>query len=301
MLTWLTRWWNDAPLRVKGTAVIGILLIPLVVSALLALVASRTAGTANDWMSRANRTQSQIAAVLRLVVDAGDGVAVFLVTHDRQDLRPFESADAALPLAIADLELLVWDSAGQLDHVRRIAALAATHPLGAILDSAQQSPAKSVPAPVLAEGRAAVQALRRELASMRERQDRLIAGRQTLTRRFLVSLAVGGAVFGLLFGVLGMMAFVAGVVRRIDRLRTDAERLAHGEPLDPPFDAADELGALTGSINEASRLLRAHFVDDRQLGRALPEFIVVAGERAGVLARLVVASYFSLPLAGASR
>jgi signal transduction histidine kinase len=269
MLAGLTRRWDDAPLRVKGMVVIGIPLIPLVVSALLFLLGSVNAGGTNDWMGRANRTQAQIAAVLRLVVDAGDGVTAFLLTHDRDDLRPFEAADAELPPAIAELERLVWDSPEQLEHVRTIAALAARHPLAPVLDLVEQNPREPVPALALAAGRAGVQALRREIAAMQRLQDRLIAARSQLLRRVLAGLAVGGAVFGLLFGGLGMKAFVSGVVRRIDRLRTDAGQLAHGEPLGPPHEAADELGELTRSIHEAARLLRARVEQARDHARTL--------------------------------
>ena len=254
MLARLTRRWDNAPLRVKGMVVIGIPLMPLVVSGLVFLLAGRYA---NDWMRRANRTETQMATVLRLVVDAGDGVSAFLLTHDREALRPFEAADAALPPAIAQLRPLVWDSPAQLDHVRTIAMLVARRPLATVLESAEQSPPRLVPAPALADGRAAIQALLRELAAMQAFQDRRIADRSRLTRRILVGLAVGGAVFGLLFGVLGMMAFVSGVVRRIDLLRVDAGHWALGEPLGPPHEASDELGELTRSIHEAARLLRA--------------------------------------------
>jgi signal transduction histidine kinase len=264
MLAWLIRRWDNAPLRVKGSVVIGIPLIPLVVSALLFLVGSMNAGTSNDWMGRANRTQSQIAAVLRLVVDAGESVSAFLLTRNPDDLRPFAAAEAALAPSISELRPLVWDSPEQLDHVRSISALVARHPLAPILETAEESSAEAVPLPMIADGRAALASLRRELAAMREVQDRRIAERSTTLRRVLVALAVGGAVFGLLFGGLGMKVFVSGIVRRVDRLRIDAGRLASSEPLEPPHDAADELGELTLSIHETSRLLRAREDEARQ-------------------------------------
>ena len=102
-------------------------------------------------------------------------------------------------------------------------------------------------------------------------QDHLIDARSALTRRVLVALAVGGAVFGVLFGVLGMMVFVSGVVRRIDRLREDAGHLARGDALGPPHDASDELGELTQSIHEADRLLRGRDQEVREHVRALAD------------------------------
>jgi signal transduction histidine kinase len=269
MLAWLIRRWDNAPLRVKGSAVIGIPLIPLVVSALLFLLGSMNAGTQNDWMGRANRTQAQIAHVLQLVVHAGDSVSGFLLTRDPGDLRPFAAADAALAPAIADLRLLVWDSPQQLDHVQKIAALVARHPLAPILEMAEESSDGPVPATTLADGRGAILALRHELAAMRQLQDERIGERSRVLRRVLVALAVGGALFGLLFGSLGMKVFVSGIVRRIDRLRLDAGQLASGDPLGPPHWASDELGELTQSIHETSRLLRARGDEAQQHVAAL--------------------------------
>jgi signal transduction histidine kinase len=257
MLAWLTRRWDNAPLRVKGSVDIGIPLIPLVVSALLFLLGSMNAGTQNDWMGRANHTQSQIAQVLKLVVDAGDSVSGFLLTRNPEDLHPFAAADAALAPAIADLRLLVRDSQQQLDHVQAIAALVSRHSLAPILEAAEERSSDAVPAATLAEGRGAILALRGELAAMRQLQDERIAERSRVLRRVLVALAVGGALFGLLFGTLGMKVFVSGIVRRIDRLRIDAGQLASGERLGPPHEASDELGELTRSIHETSHLLRA--------------------------------------------
>jgi signal transduction histidine kinase len=221
--------WDDAPLRWKGFVVIGIPLIPLVVTGLLFLLGARNAGTMNDWMGRANRAETQLATVLRLAVDADA---------------------AALPPAIAQLRALVFDSPAQVAHVQKVSALAGQLPVP--------------PDPESAESRATVHALRDELGAMQELQDRLIAERAALTRRVLVWLAEGGAIFGLLFGILGMLAFVTGIVRRIDRLRANAGRLARGEALLPPQIASDEVGELSRSLHEAARLLRLRDEEARE-------------------------------------
>jgi PAS domain S-box-containing protein len=227
--------WDDAPLRLKGFVVIGIPLIPLFVTAALILLGARNAGTANDWIGRANRAESKIAEVLRYAVDADH---------------------AALSKAVAELPPLVSDSPEQMSHLRTIVAL--VDQLGA-------------PSGDDAGHRAATQALRTELAAMQSEQDRRMAYRGTQIRRVLVWLAVGGAVFALLFGGLGMRAFVSGVTRRIDRLRADAGHLARSEPLDPPSEAADELGDLTRSIHDAATVLRSRDDEARQHARTLAD------------------------------
>jgi len=131
------------------------------------------------------------------------------------------------------------------------------------VDAARQQRDLAGSDPLLVDSRAAAGAMRRELAAMQELQDRLLAARADFVRRLLVWLAVGGAVFGVIFGMLAMSAFVSGVVSRIDRLRGDAGRLAHGEALGPPHQASDELGELTRSIHEAAATLRAREAEIR--------------------------------------
>jgi PAS domain S-box-containing protein len=248
--------WDDAPLRLKGFVVIGIPLIPLVMTGALILLGARNAGTANDYMGRANRTETKLSEVLRLAVD---------------------DDTAALPQAVAELRLLVFDSPAQLNHVRTIASL---------VDQLRRTPAVDA-----VERGATIRVLRTELGAMQSVQDGLIFDRSAQIRRLLVWLAAGGAVFGLLFGILGMRAFVSGVTRRIDRLRAEAGQLARGEPLDPPYGAADELGDLTHSIHDAARLLRARDGEAREHSRTLADV-----NQQLELARQELDQFFSLSL-----
>ena len=286
----LIRWWDDAPLRVKGIVVIGIPLMPLVVTAALFLLGARNAGTSADWMGRAYRTQTQLATVLRLVVDADAAIAEFSATHNPDALGPAEAADA-LPAAVDRLRSLVWDNPDQVRHGRAVAAILTPRPFAAVVDAAHRR--RDLPAsdPLVAESRASAAALRRELAAMQELQDHLLAARANFVRRLLVWLAVGGAVFGVIFGMLGMTAFVSGVVSRIDRLRADAGHLARGEPLGPPHHASDELGELTRSIHEAAATLRAR---EAQVRAHVAELAAV--NRDLDLAREELDQFFSLSL-----
>ena len=291
MPAWLIRRWDNAPLRVKGIVVIGIPLMPLVILAALFLLGARNAGTATDWMGRAYRTQTQTNTVLRLVVEADAGIAEFVATHSADAMRPAETADALLSSAVDRLNALVWDNPEQLGHVRAVSAMVTRRPFGAVVDAAHQQGDLRASDPRLADSRATSAALRRELAAMQELQDRLMAARATFTRRLLVWLAVGGAVFGVIFGMLGMTAFVSGVVSRIDRLRADAGHLANGDELGLPHVASDELGELTRSIHEAAATLRAR---DAQVRAQVRELASV--NRDLDLAREELDQFFSLSL-----
>jgi PAS domain S-box-containing protein len=164
-------------------------------------------------------------------------------------------------------------------------------PFAAVVDAARQQGDLRGSDPRLADSRATAAALRRELAAMQTLQDRLLAARADVVRRLLVWLAVGGAVFGVIFGMLGMTAFVSGVVSRIDRLRADAGRLARGEALGPPHEASDELGELTRSIHDAAATLRAR---DAQVSAQVRELAAV--NRDLDRAREEIDQFFSLSL-----
>jgi PAS domain S-box-containing protein len=287
----LIRRWNDTSLRVKGIVVIGIPMIPLVVSAALFLLGARNAGTANDLMARANQAESQIATVLGLVVESESGVSEFLLTRDIEALRPFQAAGARLPAAVEQLRALVWDHPDQVAHVQAIARLTALRPLAPIVDAAERGLPLPNPAPLLAERRATTAKLRNELDAMLTRQNQLIADRAAVLRRVLTALAVGGAVFGLLFGGLAMLAFVSGVTRGVDRLRDDMSRLAHGEALTPLVPAGDEVGELAAGIREAARMIQARDAQVTAQVAALAEM-----NRDLELARNELDQFFSLSL-----
>ena len=66
--------WDDLPLRTKGVYVIGIPMVPLMLSALLFWAGARTLRSAQDWVSHTLEVKAEIATVLSLLVDAQSGV-----------------------------------------------------------------------------------------------------------------------------------------------------------------------------------------------------------------------------------
>ena len=122
------RWWDDLPLRTKGVAVIGIPVLPLLVSALLFAIDARSAGNAQEWVVHTIEVKSQIASVVILIVDAEAGVRGFLLASINESVRRYEDAAAAVETAIQRLAAMTADNPAQGDHLKTLAALMATRP-----------------------------------------------------------------------------------------------------------------------------------------------------------------------------
>jgi light-regulated signal transduction histidine kinase (bacteriophytochrome) len=102
--------------------------------------------------------------------------------------------------------------------------------------------------------------LRHKLAEMQAVEDRLLADRTATAARAqlqLVWISALGAVLGLLGGLVAAMTFTSGVASRIDAVGENAARLAQGTPLLRLAPAADEVGRLSGRLEEAGTLLNA--------------------------------------------
>jgi PAS domain S-box-containing protein len=262
------RWWDDLPLRTKGIAVIGIPVVPLLVSALLFAIDARSASNAEAWVAHTTEVKAQIATVLVLNVDAEAGVRGFLLAPISESLHRYEDATAVVETAVQQLGALTADNLAQGDHLRTLAALMITRPLQRLLDYTRQHPDGPTPLALLAESRTTMAAVRGELAQMQEVEDRLLARRVIDARRAesaLSSVSIFASLFGLVGGVIATFAFTNGVATRVDRLRENASRLAAGDALLPAVAARDEVGTLEQGIQDASRLLRAR--DDQVRGQ----------------------------------
>jgi PAS domain S-box-containing protein len=118
-----------------------------------------------------------------------------------------------------------------------------------------------VPLEMLARSRATMAHLRSEIVAMEQIEDGLLVERAAVARRAqdrLIAVTVGGAAFGVAGGLLAAFVFTTAIARRIERLQTEAGRLAHGEPLSASDTAADEVGELARRLVEAGALMAQH-------------------------------------------
>jgi PAS domain S-box-containing protein len=169
-----------------------------------------------------------------------------------------EPARRELPLAVAQLSVLVNDNPGQADRLERVRTLVRQR------------------AELLDRNKEIADELIAQLQAMQDTEQRLLSVRQAQTRRTR-TLAIGAIGLSVLLGIAGGIAavllFTSGVTRRAARLEENADRLAGGLPLLPALPDGDALGELGRGLERAAALLgeREQALRD---ARALLEHIV---------------------------
>jgi signal transduction histidine kinase len=266
------RWrWRDLPLREKGIIVVAIPVVPLLLSAALFYYTQRRAEEADQWVSHTLAIRAELSQLLALLVDREHGARGYLLARSPEPLATYRTATAALPRSFATLETLVTDSE-QRERLRRLPLRLRDSPLSSIIQYVDSTmPGAPVPLELLARSRASMGALRVDLAAMQTAEDVLLASRSAYarqTRRQALGVVIGGALVGLIGGIIAALILTATVARRIGEVTANARRLASGESVAPMAVSRDEVGVLAGSLERASALLRER---DIELQRQLDE------------------------------
>jgi signal transduction histidine kinase len=276
--------WADLSLRSKGVVVVA---IPVL--ALLATVGGFVIST-----DRAERVERQTAqATLRrhvarnlliALLDAESAVRGYLLTEREAFLDPYADAVAAATLTLERVERQLAADRAYDDAVGRIDRLGRER-LGILLEL-RSVPSESRQLVLLDRGQVVGQELRKELDAIVARENADLAEAQTAaedTRMLTTVIIAACLLLGLFGGVVAMMAFSAGVVRRAQRLEENASRLAEGAPLESLPAGDDEIGRLGRAVEAAStRLARARAVIEernRELERSnseLEQFAYIA-------------------------
>ena len=242
-------------------AVLAVPIIPLLASAVLVIFSARQQRAAQQSVTHSLEVKAQIEATLVLTVEANAAVEAFLLTHRREALQPFMELGQQWPATIQRLVSLVRDNPEQVERLKAIAALQGKNPLMTLVQYSVAHPDEPIPPAMLADNEKVIDAFRSDLADMHAVEDRLLVGRVAASERAQRTLEIttlAGAGVGLLGSVAAAMVFAAGITRRVERARQNAERLAHGAELLPcPEERYDEVGALARGIHDASTLLKA--------------------------------------------
>jgi PAS domain S-box-containing protein len=195
------------------------------------------------------------------LLNAETGVRGYLATGNDEFLKPYRDAQKSLFGSLDRLAALVQDDPAQIARVRQADTLAlqeldhleAVRELRSLraIDPARESA-------LLAAGNTSMDDLRAVLAAMVTEENRLLTERQAAANRadrlaFLT--VVGGTIAGLLGGLLAILLFASGVVRRVQRTQENAHRLAEGLPLLDPPPGRDEISQLGKALGHAGALL----------------------------------------------
>ena len=260
----LVRFWADRPLALKGLVVIA-LPLAILLGALASLsLASHAEVQAEEDVRRAFAIQRDIYQVHALLAEAAAGVRGYALTGQVRFLEPYRKAEGRLPGTMARLEGQIRDEVVRQGFERIKAAVGRKRDGLASIVRLSSSPSRersqAVLERALLDNKAVLDGMRRDIDAIQSRERILLEQRQArvdeVRKGFLWLTAVSGVV-GLLGALLAVYLFSTGIVRRVRMLEGNAERLARGEPLSDLAGDADEIGALSKRLAEASALLRA--------------------------------------------
>ena len=265
----LAMFWRNLPLRSKGIVVVAIPVIPLIGMAALYFEIDRGRRHAEDAVERTWRLRNAMVRVHSLVLEGESAVRGFLLVGQSKWLSHYELARTRLPEVLADLdrELVDPHQRGQLRQLRELVE-ARLQRFTTTLDLRGQSEHATASLMRGEELTARIAALLNEMIA--RNQELLTARRASAAavehrQRTVVIL---GTVLGVGGGVLAAFLFTTGVARRLEVTARSADALGRGERLLHLGVAADEIGALAGSLDRAASLLEAR---DKELRRGLDD------------------------------
>jgi len=262
-------------LRPKGLVVIGLPVAAVLVMAALLVFVANEENQAEAEVTHTLMLQGQVDRVLALNLDTETAVRGYAITRQDAFLEPYWRARSALPGEVARLRDLVRGQPGQLQAMAAVESLTAQRV--ALSDQTRRLVADSGSSPpadasfrlisLLQQGRATTDALRAQVAGMQAAEKRLLAQKRGRVNGFyhLALVAVTGSMlFGLAGGVLAMLLFTQGVLRKVEHLHENAGRLERGLPL-VPLAAGGELGKLGRHLERAAGLLAERSAREAQL------------------------------------
>jgi len=279
-----SQWFRDLPLSIKGLAVVAIPITALISVAFSFFLVQRENQHAERWVKHSLEVRSQVQIVHTRLEEAETGVLGYLLTRDPEWLTPFVKAQEQLPQILKHLETMVADNRAQSRRVRRISELVSRRFESLRWLPTSVAPGKTGSDPALLASKTALENIRRLVAETRDEEDRLLEERQMHARAvwkrgYLIIAA--GLVLAPIGGILALLVFTNGVVRRIRVLAENAQRFARGKPVTPVASGNDEIGRLERSLADAAALLARR---ERQLVHSRDDLEVRVKERTAELA-----------------
>jgi signal transduction histidine kinase len=253
-------------------AVVAIPIVPLILLTML-LVAPPQERPSTALVAQTLQVRAAISEVNLQLLDAETAVRGYALTGQEPLLAPYWQAQAGLPGSLARLEQLVQDNPAQMERLRQVEAL--SHQRLAELDAQRTGALPLVDS--LGEGQATMTAIRAQLGAMQTEEVRLLAERTEQVAAeergglLLLAIMLLAAALG---GVLAAVRFTTNVVRRVQRLADNADRLAAGQAVLPLPGGADEIGRLGQRLEEAASLLAAREHDLREANAGLEQRVL---------------------------
>lgn len=191
----LWRFWSRLSVRQRGTVIIGIPVISLLIALATSIVLQREIATAQNPINHAEQILEETNLLTKTIIDAETGVRGYDLTQEPAYLEPYQAAVSELPGSFGRLNQLVKDGQ-QRQRLQSIQSLSRQQMqvLQNNLDAvAEQDPGLISPAisPLLSQGKAVMDQLRRQTNTFIAAEKQLLAARQQrLARQKALTLIV---------------------------------------------------------------------------------------------------------------
>ncbi|HJR46048.1 MAG TPA: ATP-binding protein [Actinomycetota bacterium] len=248
------RLWSRLSLTHKGVAIMLLALVPMALAGALQLyfTVSVRRLDAQVLMDRGHRLDQ--ARLMSLLVDAETSVRGYLLTADESFLEPYENARARIPELLRRME----EHSGESGHGRELEEIPGLverkfDVMAGLVRSGNSEDD-------LREGRIVMDAISARVADLAADEDariqNLLQARDDEYRREQRLLAAG-ALVALLASAGAGMILLRGIVRRVQVVRANAQRLADGRPLEALPPSRDDIAQLDALLSQSANLLRA--------------------------------------------
>lgn len=268
--------WQDWPLAAKGAAIVSLPIALLIATMYSSYLSQREISRADSEVLRTLQVQTDIQALHTLIAEAASGVRGFLLTGREEFLSPYWMAQDRLPETLSALQREMRDP------IQRKRLMQASSLVSAKLDSlntlrirGSQFEREALQSH-LTHSKQILDDLREQISLMRERETQLLEQRSEVARNAkrrdvwlsltTLSFAIAGAAFAL-------WMLLTGIVRRVQQVAANAERLVSGLPLVQAPMARDEVGVLAERLQAASVLLAERAEQSQSASRAKTEFL----------------------------
>ncbi len=266
------------PLRRKGLIVTAIPLVALVFFTVAFVVVQGGYMGATKWIKTALEQYGDMQKVHTVLLEEDHALAGYGLTNDPENLRKYQAAAKDSQNLLTQLRATVGDQPDQVAHLDTLVSLladrraAADEYIAGVSQPGHDAGALSR-AWLTHSGQIGTQ-IDHETGAMQDVvKQTLIRQGQHLAREIKLSdLAILVSILvGLIGGVIAMMLFATGIVRRVSELQENAGDLVRGEMREPRDDSDDEIGQLNDRLRETAGILKQRTLDLEQRAKELAE------------------------------
>jgi signal transduction histidine kinase/DNA-binding response OmpR family regulator len=243
--------WLNSPLQAKGIAIVSLPVLCLLVVLVLVGDLQTRAVDARRAIVRTEDTLREINADSDLAHDAESDLRIYAATGGPYTFKRYRERIHQLNDGLERLAALVADNPRQTARVRGVANRFLDLFPRVTSSSFTPDSVHVVDPDALAEVFTRFKMFKAEEQDiLRDEHELLMDSHQNM--RVLVYIL---GFFGLLGGFVGAFLFSTGISRRLDRVASNAERLAHGSRLQAPDESEDAIGKLGRRVVAAAEMI----------------------------------------------